>query len=96
MGPLHSSRYGVDLLRPEVHLHHALFVQRYFFENLMEFPDLRVNDIIRMAYSERKKKITEQQEIGEVVYKKFVDVLEKRNLADKDKLHRKISIFYGT
>lgn len=56
---------------------------------------MRVNDIIRMAYSERKKKITEQKEIGEVVYKKFVDVLEKRNLADKDKLQCKSLIFVG-
>jgi len=62
------------------------YAPKFIFKMLYSFSDLRVNDIVRLAYLERKKKITEQKDIGQIVYEKFNDVMDKRNLGDKNKL----------
>uniref|UniRef100_A0A914D1Q7 Innexin n=1 Tax=Acrobeloides nanus TaxID=290746 RepID=A0A914D1Q7_9BILA len=67
------------------------YAPKFIHKMLYSFSDLRVNDIVGMVYSERKKALKDkkaitQMDIGEAMYTKVANILDKRNLADDKKL----------
>jgi hypothetical protein len=72
------------------------YVPKFIFKMLYSFSDLRVTDIVGMAHAKRKeqlkdKKFIDPKDIGETMYNKVADVLDKRNLADRNKLQLQLS-----
>jgi len=67
------------------------YAPKFIFKMLYSFSDLRITDIVRLAYTERKKNIIDPMNVDDSVYKKVAQVLEKRNLADRSKLQLQFS-----